>query len=540
MTTQLLSIEDLRISFTQPRPAVKRVDLTVDRGEIHALVGESGSGKSMTARAVLGLLPRGASATGSIRLDGRELLNATEKELNQVRGFSAALIFQDPQSALNPVRRIGWQIGEAIRAHRKAPDGDVRERILELLAQVEIPSPAQTSERFAHQLSGGQRQRVAIALSLANDPDLLIADEPTTALDVTVQQEILSLIRRIARRRGMGVLLITHNMGIVAQYADRVTVLRHGEVVEAGTCGNIFSSPRHPYTRQLLNAVPSIHTEPQAALSRDSPTRKPVLEFDAVTVTYPATAANSTSTAVDNVSLTVGEGEILGLVGESGSGKSTLGRMAAGLLSPTQGALRIRGQDSTKLSHRELRRIRRDFALIPQDPSASLNPRRTVGDSIREPLDVHKIGSPATRRARVADLLDAVALPSGFAQRFPDELSGGQRQRVAIARALALSPQLVIADEPTSALDVSVQEEIIELFGHFHQQLGFSAIFISHDLAVIHEISDYVAVMRRGQLVEYGPTTEVYSRPATDYTRGLLNAVASVDTQPTSVPTPTI
>lgn len=529
MTRPLLTIRDLHITFSQPRPAVRQIDLDVHRGETLALVGESGSGKSMTARAALGLLPPGATATGSIRLNGQEILGAGEDVLNAHRGSTVALIFQDPQSALNPVRRIGWQIAEAIRAHRAASNEEIRERALDLLTQVEIPAPAEVIEKYPHQLSGGQKQRIAIALALANDPELLIADEPTTALDVTVQQEILTLLRRITARTRMGVLLITHNMGVVAQYADRVTVLRHGEVLETNTTRDLFRSPRHPYTRQLLDAVPTLDRSPVTAIPPLPERAEPYLEFTNVAVTYPAANGNPTFTAINNTSLAVREGEILGLVGESGSGKTTLGRVAVGLITPSEGQVRVNGRDLTTLNRRELRTLRRDLALIPQDPSASLNPRRTVGESIREPLDVHKVGNPSARRARVAELLDAVALPSEITHRFPDELSGGQRQRIAIARALAMTPKLVIADEPTSALDVSVQAEVIDLFRQIQQELGFASIFISHDLAVIGEISDHVAVLRRGELMEYGRTADVYATPATRYTHGLLDAVPTVD-----------
>lgn len=529
MSTPLLSIRDLHITFSQPRPAVKQIDLDVVRGETLALVGESGSGKSMTARAVLGLLPPGASATGSIKLNGEEILGAKEESLNHFRGSTVALIFQDPQSALNPVRRIGWQISEAIRAHRTASNEQIRERALELLEQVEIPAPEAVLEKYPHQLSGGQKQRIAIALALANDPELLIADEPTTALDVTVQREILTLLRQITARTGMGVLLITHNMGVVAQFADRVAVLRNGEVLESNTTLELFNEPRHPYTKQLLDAVPILNRAGVSASFPTSTTPAPYLEFANVSVKYPPVNGNPEFLAIKNASLSVKEGEILGLVGESGSGKTTLGRVAAGLIAPTGGQVFVAGKELTSLNRREQRALRRDLAFIPQDPSASLNPRRTVGDSIREPLDVHKVGSSATRRTRVLELLDAVALPAEIARRFPDELSGGQRQRIAIARALAMTPKLVIADEPTSALDVSVQAEVIELFRNIQQELGFASIFISHDLAVIGEISDQIAVLRRGELMEHGRTAEVYSSPQTQYTQDLLDAVPSID-----------
>lgn len=523
MSSPLLEVTNLHIDFDQPRPAVNSVNLEVQAKEIVALVGESGSGKSMTARAILGLLPDGAHASGSISLHGAELLGASEELLNQYRGKKVSLIFQDPQSALNPVRRIGWQLSEAIRAHQKdLGKEEIRDRVEELLELVDLPDPKAAVEKYPHQLSGGQKQRVAISLALANDPDLLVADEPTTALDVTVQKEILKLLRQISEKKSMGVLLITHDMGVVAEYSDRVIVLRNGEVLEDAPVTEIFTGPKHPYTRQLLDAVPTIErsTNNEAVVQP-----APFLSFENISVTYPAANGNPPFQALNDVSFTVGANEIVGLVGESGSGKSTLGKIATGLLAPTSGHVWLEGTDINRLSSKKLREKRREFALIPQDPSASLNPRRSVGDSIQEPLDIHKIGNQRYRRSRVNELLDSVSLPKSFADRYPDELSGGQRQRIAIARALATEPKLVIADEPTSALDVSVQAEVLELFLSIQRDLGFSAIFISHDLAVVSEISSRVAVLNRGQLMDFGPTGSVYANPESTYTRNLLSAV---------------
>ncbi|MGW0173731.1 dipeptide ABC transporter ATP-binding protein [Rhodococcus sp. NPDC003322] len=536
MTTALLTVRGLNIDFGGARPAAKDISLEVERGEIVALVGESGSGKSMTARAVLGLLPETATAGGSILLDGIELLGASEVELNRVRGTKVALIFQEPQSALNPVRRIGWQLREAIRAHRTISRADARAAAIDLLEQVEIPDPGRRVDYFPHQLSGGQKQRVAIALALAGDPDLLIADEPTTALDVTVQAEILALLDRVRARTGMGVLLITHNMGVVAQHADRVVVLRGGDVVEADSTHSLFDSPTHPYTRALLAAVPRLpeNSSPIVAAAAGPaggsvPAGDVVLEFDRVSVTFPATRGNSAFPAVDSVGLTVRRGEVLGLVGESGSGKTTLGRVAAGLVSPTDGRVLVEGQDLATVGSRRLRELRRDVAVVQQDPATSLDPRLSIAASIREPLDVHRVGSPVERRRRVLDLLDSVRLPAAFAGRLPHQLSGGQRQRVALARALALRPRLLVADEPTSALDVSVQAEVLELFAEIQRDLGFACLFISHDLAVVHQVADRVAVLRAGAVVESGSVESVFAAPRDPYTRALVDAVPVPD-----------
>ncbi|MGO1379851.1 MAG: dipeptide ABC transporter ATP-binding protein [Corynebacterium sp.] len=519
----VLSVRDLSISFSHPRPAVVSVSFDLGRGELLALVGESGSGKSMTARAVLGLLPAGARASGSVTLDGTEILNADESDLLAVRGARVGLVFQEPQSALNPVRTVGWQLAEAITAHTqgrkqgrkhgRTQRAAVRRRAVELLETVEIPDAAARLDAYPHQLSGGQRQRVAIALALAGEPDVLLADEPTTALDVTVQAGILTLLDRLRETRGLSVLLITHDMGVVAEHADRVVVLRHGEVVEQGPTRRIIDAPREPYTRALIAAVPRFAAgRPDAGTSGTSGASgavPPAAAVQDVTVVYDPRAS---SPALDAVTLSVAPGATLGLVGESGSGKSTLGRVIAGIQQPTGGTVTT---DAL-------------VAVVPQDPASSLDPRHSVGWSVREPLDIHRVGTRAARRDRVEELLRAVHLPPGTAERHPAELSGGQRQRVAIARALALDPTLVIADEPTSALDVSVQAEVIGLLRETQRRLGFAMVFISHDLAVVSQVSDTVAVLRRGRLVEYGDTDAVFAHPDADYTRELLAAVPSI------------
>jgi peptide/nickel transport system ATP-binding protein len=528
VTTPLLTVSGLTIDFGTGRPAVDNVSLQVERGEVVALVGESGSGKSMTARAILGLLPETASATGSILLGGTEMIGAEESDLARYRGSDVALIFQEPQSALNPVRRIGWQLREAIRAHRKVSKAEARALAISLLEQVEIPEPAERVDHFPHQLSGGQKQRVAIALALANDPDLLVADEPTTALDVTVQAEILALLGRIRERTGMGILLITHNMGVVAQHADRVVVLRNGNVVETDTAHSLFDAPEHAYTRALLAAVPRL-PEHASTTAAEKPAGDVVLELDKVGVTYPARRGTAAFRAVDSVDLTVHAGEVVGLVGESGSGKSTLGRVAIGLVQATSGRVSVEGQDLSSISATRLRTLRRDVAFVQQDPATSLDPRLSVGASVREPLDVHSVGTPAERRKRVLDLFDAVRLPAALTDRFPHQLSGGQRQRVALARALALAPRLLIADEPTSALDVSVQAEVLDLFAEIQRELGFACLFISHDLAVVHQVADRVVVLQSGVIVETGPVDTVFTSPREPYTRALIDAVPVPD-----------
>ncbi|KAB2812870.1 ABC transporter ATP-binding protein [Pimelobacter simplex] len=527
----VLAIEHLAISFAQPRPAVEDVSVVLERGEILALVGESGSGKSMTARAVLGLLPPGARATGSIRYDEQELLGLDERALDQVRGARIAMVFQEPQTALNPVRTIGWQLREALRAHGLRSRKAARERAIELLRAVEIPEPERRLDSYPHQLSGGQKQRVVLALALANEPEVLLADEPTTALDVTVQAEILRLLDRIRERTGTAIVLITHNMGVVAEIADRVVVLQAGKVVEEGETRALFAHPREPYTKTLLASVLCL-PEPADVLpvvAAPAAETTPAVEFRNVHVRYGSRRRGRAFPAISDVSLQVAPGEVVGLVGESGSGKTTLGRLAAGLVPLAEGQVLLRGTDVLAAPRAERRSLRRGLAFVHQDPEASLDPRFTVGASIREPLDIHQVGTTDERDARVAELLDAVQLPASYAARRPRELSGGQRQRIALARALALEPTLLVADEPTSALDVSVQARVLELFRDLQERLGFACLFISHDLAVVHQVADRVAVLRAGQVVEEGPVGAVFTRPREDYTRRLLDAVPVPD-----------
>ncbi|MCD0450506.1 ABC transporter ATP-binding protein [Actinocorallia sp. API 0066] len=519
MTDPVLTIDGLSVRFPGAT-AVEDVSLALLPDEVLAVVGESGSGKSVTALAVLGLLPPGATATGSVAFDGQELLGLDEEALRRVRGARIALVFQEPSTALNPVERVGWQIGEVLRAHGVKSRQARAERVGELLGQVGIPP--ERARDYPHQFSGGQKQRIVLALALAADPDVLIADEPTTALDVTVQAEILALLRELQRGRRLAVLLITHNMGVVADLADRVAVMRDGRVLETQDVRRLFAAPSTEYARELLASVPRLGRQGRAV--RPATEAAPVFAVDDLVVDYPGRKA-----ALDRITLAVTPGEVLGLVGESGSGKTTLGRVAVGRLGAASGTVRLFGTDLAGLGRRELRALRKRIGVVHQDPAASLDPRRTVLESITEPLDVHRVGTPATRVARAEELLEQVALGRSYGSRLPRELSGGQRQRVALARALALEPDLLLADEPTSALDVSVQASVLELFAELQEAHGFACLFISHDLAVVNQVADRVAVMRNGQLVESGPTGEVLTRPSSAYTRALVDSVPVPD-----------
>jgi len=532
----LLQITGLHIEFSVDKkwiPAVRGIDLTLGQGEVLALVGESGSGKSTLAMAVPGLLAANARVSGSIRLAGIELANADEKTLTGVRGDDVGVVFQEPMTAFNPVYTIGWQIVEAIRAHRDVTAEQARERAVELLELVDMPDPATRVDYYPHQLSGGQRQRAMIAQALACDPKLLIADEPTTALDVTVQAEILDLIRDLRSRVDAAILLITHDMGVVADLADRIMVMKDGVVVESATAAALFADPQHPYTQSLLKAVPHLgagrievpDVEPPDAQPQMP---EPALSFRDATIEFKS-GPKSTFRAVDGVTLDVGPGEVVGLVGESGSGKSTLGKAAIGLVKLTSGSVSLAGTNITGLSQRGLREPRKKIGVVFQDPGSSLNPRWPIGQAIAEPLALHTSLSKEARQARVEELLDRVDLSRTLRNRYPHQLSGGQRQRVGIARALALEPALVIADEPTSALDVSVQAKVLRLLRELQAEQGFACLFISHDLAVIEELSDRIAVMKSGRLVESGPAEQVLRRPAEDYTARLIAAVPVPD-----------
>jgi len=544
VTGPVLSIADLRIAFagpeadSPPHEVVHGVSLDLHPGRVHGLVGESGSGKSVTAMSVLGLLPRSARVSGSIRLAGDELVGAPIDRLRRARGGQVGMIFQEPMSALNPVFRIGDQIAEAIREHHPQTRHQAAlRRVFDLLGMVEVSDPVRIAASYPHELSGGQLQRAMIAMAISNDPVALIADEPTTALDVTVQAQILALIRDLKDRLGTAVLLITHDMGVVADVADDVSVMKDGEIVESAPAELLYRRPQADYTRRLLAAVPRLESlviteaeeQPVAEDVRVAAADVPAAEITGLDIRYHGRGLGAGLLACHDVTLVIGRGETVGLVGESGSGKSTVGRALAGLIPPSAGTVRIDGVDISRLRGRALRRLRTRIGMVFQDPASSLNPRHTIGRSIGEPLRLHSDLDPAARRREVARLLDAVQLGSGLAGRYPHELSGGQRQRVAIARALSMRPTLLIADEPTSALDVSVQDQILRLISDLRDELGFACLFISHDLAVIGELTSRVAVMRRGEIVETGPSREVLHHPRDPYTQRLLAAVPVPD-----------
>ncbi|MYW94549.1 ABC transporter ATP-binding protein [Amycolatopsis rubida] len=522
MSEQLLSLHDVSIRFGSAE-AVREVTFDVRPGEVVALVGESGSGKSVTALSLLGLLPDTATVTGSAVLDGRDLYTVDGPALRAVRGGEIGMVFQEPMSALNPVFRIGTQLVDAVRAHRTVSRAAARERARELLELVELDA-RRVLRAYPHELSGGQLQRVVIAIALIHDPKLLVADEPTTALDVTVQAGILQLLRSLRDRLGTAILLVTHDMGVVADVADRVVVLREGQVVEQNTAAGLFASPRAGYTRELLDSVLSLGSAPAGAVR---PTSAPLVSVTDLEVTYRVGGGAPPVRAVDCVSLTVGTDEVLGLVGESGSGKSTISSVLTGLVAPSAGTVRIDGVDVARASARQRREIRRQIGIVFQNPASALNPRATIGASIAEPLVVH--GERGEHRERVAELLAAVRLDPRWSGRYPHELSGGQRQRVGIARALALRPRLLIADEPTSALDVSVQASVLDLLADLQRELAFACLFISHDLAVVERVADRVAVLHHGRVVEEGPVASVLGSPREDYTRRLVAAAPVAD-----------
>ena len=534
----ILRVEGLGVDFWvdgEWYPAAEDVSYEVHPGEVVAIVGESGSGKTQSSMSLIGLLPPNGRAKGSAKLAGQELIGLSHSQLRKVRGDEVAVIFQEPMTALNPVYTVGFQIIETLRAHTDMGPKEARARAIELLAMVEIPDPEISVDKYPHQLSGGQRQRAMIAQALSLDPKLLIADEPTTALDVTVQAEILKLMRDLRHRINSGILLITHDMGVVADLADRILVMKDGHVVERGIAERIFKDPQHPYTRQLLSAVP--HLGSVAVAERDAATTQPeqttatprVLEARGLSIEYPKRGRTPAFRAVDKIDLDIAEGEVVGLVGESGSGKTTVGRAVVGLLPAVEGTLKVNGHDMVGISPANLRKVRQDVSIVFQDPGSSLNPRLPVGESIGEPLLLHKVAKGKELQKRIEELLDQVNLPRTMRNRYPHELSGGQRQRVGIARALALSPKLLVADEPTSALDVSVQAKVLELFAELQREHGFACIFISHDLAVVEMLSRRIAVMHRGKIVEFGTREQVLGSPEHPYTQRLLAAVPVPD-----------
>ena len=528
----ILKVEGFNVEFWVEGvwyPAAINMNFEVAAGEVLAIVGESGSGKSTTAMGLMGLLASNARTTGSVKVKNVEMLNQPLSLLRKFRGKEVAYIFQEPMTALNPVYTVGFQIVEVLRNHFEMGPNQAKERAIELLTLVEIPDPARSFDKYPHQLSGGQRQRAMIAQSLACDPALLIADEPTTALDVTVQAEILDLMRNLKDKLNSAVLLITHDMGVVADLSDRILVMKDGLTVEEDTADVIFNSPKHPYTQSLLAAVPKLGSLKVRSLDIEAAKAQPVIEVKDLVIEYPKRGRIPAFRAVDGVSFSIQPGEILGLVGESGSGKTTVGRAAIGLLSVHSGSIEILGNNIAGKKPRELKLLRRDTGIVFQDPSSSLNPRLPIGESIGEPLLLAGEAKGEELNRIVEELLDSVELPRSYRNRYPHELSGGQKQRVGIARALALSPKLLIADEPTSALDVSVQARFLDLLTELQDRLKFACLFITHDIGVVDILAHRIAVMQYGKLVEIGPRDQVLNKPQELYTKSLLAAVPVPD-----------
>ena len=528
----LLEVRDLAVTFgagEQAVQAVRGVSFDINRGETLALVGESGSGKSVTALSVLQLLPYPSAShpTGSIRFQGQELVGASTRELLQVRGNRISMIFQEPMTSLNPLHTIERQVNEVLILHKGLSREAARKRTLELLDQVGIPEAAKRLDAYPHQLSGGQRQRVMIAMALANEPDLLSADEPTTALDVTIQAQILKLLKSLQARYGMALLFITHDLGIVRKMADRVCVMTKGRIVEHGPVADVFDHPQHSYTQHLLSA------EPKGRPADVDPAAPEILRLDDLKVHFPIKRGVLRRTvghvmAVDGVSIALREGHTIGLVGESGSGKTTLG-LALLRLERSEGGIRFDGQDLQALSQRDLRPLRRQMQIVFQDPFSSLSPRMSVGEIIGEGLEVHRIGTREERQEMIVRALGEVGLDAAARDRYPHEFSGGQRQRIAIARALVLKPRLIVLDEPTSALDMSVQAQIVDLLRDLQARYKLAYLFISHDLKVVRALADEVVVLRHGKVVERGSATQVFQAPQTPYTQALIAAAFNLE-----------
>ena len=529
----ILEISDFNVDFWVDGvwyPAVIDMNLELAAGKVTAIVGESGSGKSTTALGLMSLLASNARMNGSVMVKGEEMLNAKSSVLRKFRGKEVAYIFQEPMTALNPLYTIGFQIVETLRNHFDMGPKEAQARALELITLVDIPDPEQSILKYPHQLSGGQRQRAMIAQALACDPALLVADEPTTALDVTVQAEILDLMRGLKDKLNSAILLITHDMGVVADMADEILVMKDGNTVEKGTADQIFNSPKHPYTQQLLGAVPILGSTKKRPLPyKEDAKPEPVLKLTDVTIEYPKRGRQPAFTAVRNFNLEIYPGEIVGLVGESGSGKTTVGRAAIGLLPVKEGSIQVVGNEIAGASQKQLFAIRRHTGIVFQDPASSLNPRLPIGESIGEPISLAKLARGAELAHKVEELLDQVELPRSYRNRYPHELSGGQRQRVGIARALALTPDLLIADEPTSALDVSVQARFLDLLQELQGKLNFACLFISHDLAVVDILSHRIAVMQNSELVEVGDRDQILKNPKNEYTKRLISAVPVPD-----------
>ena len=536
---RLLEVENLSVVFgdgPKANTAVSGITFHVEAGRTLGIVGESGSGKSVTALSILRLLPYPLARhpTGRIRYRGEELLGAPEARLREVRGNDIAMIFQEPLTSLNPLHPIGKQVSEVLSVHKLMGREAARSRVLELLGLVGLEEAAERLDAFPHEFSGGQQQRIMIAMALANEPDLLIADEPTTAVDVTIQAQILELLKALQAKLGMALLLITHDLGIVRRMADRVCVMNQGRIVEQGPTDEVFDDPRDPYTRRLLAAEPRGRPEPPP------PSAETLVEADALKVWYPIKRGVIRRTvghvkAVDGITLAVKRGHTLGVVGESGSGKSTLGR-ALIRLEKCDGALRFEGRDIRGLGWRGLRPLRREMQIVFQDPYGSLSPRMSVGQIVGEGLSIHHDdGDPEARRQRVADTLVEVGLEPEMMDRYPHEFSGGQRQRISIARALVLKPRFVVLDEPTSALDMSVQAQIVDLLRDLQEKHDLAYLFISHDLRVVRAMSHHVMVLHRGRVVEEGPTDRIFETPAEPYTRALIAAAFEMKADTTGV-----
>ncbi|GAB3614132.1 ABC transporter ATP-binding protein [Humibacter ginsengisoli] len=542
-TDDAVRIRDLNVSFATDAGAVKAVDgvsLHVAPGEVLAIVGESGSGKTVTARTILGLLPETATSSGAVLVSTDQghvdVVTLSNRQMREVRGPAVSMVFQEPSTALNPVYKVGWQIVEGLRAHGKVSKAQGREQAIEILRKVGIPDPETRVDYYPHQFSGGQKQRIVIAMALVLGPRLIVADEPTTALDVTVQAEILDLLRRCRVEFGSAIVLITHNMGVVADLADRVAVMYNGKLVEEADVSTLFADPKQDYTKKLLAAVPRIGEgtaqarERLAARPAEWAGSEPVVKASGLRIQYPGRIGQKGFVAVDGVDFAIRPGEVLGLVGESGSGKTTIGRAIAGLTKVTGGSLRVLGHEMNGVSERRFRPVRDRLGFVFQDPASSFNPLLTIAQCVAEPFIVHgKADSVADVRDKVDELLEAVQLPRAYGDRYPHELSGGQRQRASLARAIALKPPLLIADEPTSALDVSVQQKVLEVFADLQSEFGFACLFISHDLAVVDIVADRIAVMHHGRLVEEGTGEQVLSAPQDAYTQRLLASLPVPD-----------
>ncbi|GAA1510630.1 dipeptide ABC transporter ATP-binding protein [Brevibacterium permense] len=571
-TDSILDVDSLDVTFSTDGGdvhAVKDVSLSVSPGEVLAIVGESGSGKTVTARSILGLLPETAQRTGAIVISGQNVLSVSADELRAMRGRDVAMVFQEPSTALNPVFTVGWQIAEGLRAHdKKASKADLKARVVKAMRQVGIPDAESRFDYYPHQFSGGQKQRIVIAMALALGAKLIVADEPTTALDVTVQAEILDLLRELRDETGTAIVLITHNMGVVADLADRVAVMLRGDLVEVSSVEQLFNDPQEQYTRELLAAVPRIGStvagsrkaaaasartdstgeasggvasagetsdgpasaREGAASAKNGDARESIVTARELDIVYPGGIGKSDFHAVKKVSFDIKAGEVYGLVGESGSGKTTIGRAIAGLTRASGGSLSVLGHEMVGFKEREFSKIRRRIGFVFQDPAASFNPHLSIGECIAEPFAIHRREMSANDRSqRVLELLDSVQLPKAYAARYPHELSGGQRQRASLARGLALDPELLIADEPTSALDVSVQAKVLELFVELQNRFDFAALFISHDLAVVDMLSDRIGVLFHGELLEEGAGEQVLGAPQEDYTKRLIASLPVPD-----------